>query len=477
VCRRRSRWTRSCRAAGAAHGDLGDFEGVGSMRDVERPPHPATVIQPKPAFAFDQKKERPPHPATVQRTEAPFGMPKVPPHSATVQRREVAFGVPKVPPHPATVQRVVVQPKAVQERAPHPATVQRQNAVLGVPAVWLSRPATLVQRSTARSPMGANTSRPTPGERRLEAIAAVRKHSEGKADATICAMWAPGFPSWITGDSTWDHHKCKTTTRGKTLAWLFRNHWMAKFDISCAERHCVWQILESEEWEGKLKELHLNFCALEHQQGSKTEEKLKKNADALNKELRQCLQNGYSYAAHCSKPLEGLSACQDEKLSPNWHGCKKMLEDLGMTDLWNADKWPEKDAALATSSSSRSSSSTSIGSARPISYWKVATGSPSTISASSSSSTSTLSSTTTSSATTSTSISSNSDPTPTQVRDQEEKQKKLQQEQKKLQQEQKKQQQKASQMTRAALSSVPSASSSSSSSTVSSSTTTTSKRS
>ncbi len=69
------------------------------------PPHPATVVQRKPALG--QTSERPPHPATVVQPKRPFG---------GGAGEAVASSDHGRPPHPATV----VQPKG---RPPHPATV------------------------------------------------------------------------------------------------------------------------------------------------------------------------------------------------------------------------------------------------------------------------------------------------------------------------------------------------------------------
>jgi hypothetical protein len=69
-----------------------------------RPPHPATVAQPKPAFG---------------------GVPARPPHPATMMRGKSA---PELPPHPATVQGKATQPASLPAKPPHPATAQRKPA-------------------------------------------------------------------------------------------------------------------------------------------------------------------------------------------------------------------------------------------------------------------------------------------------------------------------------------------------------------
>ena len=94
-----------------------------------RPPHPATVVQPKASPPWGAGKVLPPHPATV------------------VQKKTLpAAGARKpLPPHPATV----VQPKAaiggVVQRPPHPATVMQKKAVVGAPAARSPHPATVAQ--------------------------------------------------------------------------------------------------------------------------------------------------------------------------------------------------------------------------------------------------------------------------------------------------------------------------------------------
>ncbi|WP_437600075.1 hypothetical protein WMF28_00770 [Sorangium sp. So ce590] len=106
----------------------------------KRPPHPATVAQPKaPHLASAPGKGRPPHPATVAQPKAPRlasapGKGR-PPHPATVAQPKAprlasAPGKGR-PPHPATV----AQPKAPRlasapgkGRPPHPATVAQPKA-------------------------------------------------------------------------------------------------------------------------------------------------------------------------------------------------------------------------------------------------------------------------------------------------------------------------------------------------------------
>src|ERR1700727_1673883 len=56
-----------------------------------RPPHPATVVQPKPAFG--KPAARPPHPATVVQPKPAFAKPTArPPHPATVVQRKADAG-------------------------------------------------------------------------------------------------------------------------------------------------------------------------------------------------------------------------------------------------------------------------------------------------------------------------------------------------------------------------------------------------
>ncbi|WP_437280949.1 hypothetical protein WME90_10440 [Sorangium sp. So ce375] len=68
-----------------------------------RPPHPATIVQPKPAIGAPAA--RPPHPATtVQKKPAIGGNATKPPHPATaVQKKPAIGGNATKPPHPATL--------------------------------------------------------------------------------------------------------------------------------------------------------------------------------------------------------------------------------------------------------------------------------------------------------------------------------------------------------------------------------------
>ena len=114
----------------------------GKNVEGQRPPHPATVVQPRRApHPGTGIVEQTPHPATVQRKEAPFGIPKeLPPHPARPSRGSAAQGKSvegQRPPHPATV----VQAR----RAPHPATVQLKAAPFGIVRAMPSRPGTVLQ--------------------------------------------------------------------------------------------------------------------------------------------------------------------------------------------------------------------------------------------------------------------------------------------------------------------------------------------
>jgi hypothetical protein len=111
----------------------------------KRPPHPATVAQPKPAFG--RVPERPPHPATVVQPKPAFGaVAERPRNPATVGKAH--------PPHPATM----VQPRprfgGAAERPPHsapppPAIESQPEATPGGPTEKPPHPATVVQQRPA----------------------------------------------------------------------------------------------------------------------------------------------------------------------------------------------------------------------------------------------------------------------------------------------------------------------------------------
>jgi hypothetical protein len=127
------------------------------LQPSERPPHPATVVQPKEAIGAPAA--RPPHPATVVQPKAVIGAPAGrSPHPATVAQPRPAIGGPAArPPHPA----MVVQPKpafgAPAARPPHPAMVVQPKPAFGAPAARPPHPATVVQPKLA---FGAPAARP-----------------------------------------------------------------------------------------------------------------------------------------------------------------------------------------------------------------------------------------------------------------------------------------------------------------------------
>ncbi|XYI02611.1 hypothetical protein ACMHYB_23800 [Sorangium sp. So ce1128] len=118
---------------------------------ISRPPHPATVAQPK--APFGAPAARPPHPATVAQPKVPFGAPAArPPHPATVAQPKVPVGAPAArPPHPATVAQPKVPIGTHAARPPHPATVAQPKAPIGTHAARPPHPAAVVQRASTSS--------------------------------------------------------------------------------------------------------------------------------------------------------------------------------------------------------------------------------------------------------------------------------------------------------------------------------------
>ncbi|MGK3987428.1 hypothetical protein WME99_30585 [Sorangium sp. So ce136] len=120
-----------------------------SATAAARPPHPATVVQQQPATATPAA--RPPHPATVvQQRPASATAAARPPHPATVVQQQPATAMPAAPPpHPATVlqQRPAIATPAAQRR--HPATVLQQRPAIAVPATQPPHPATVLQQRPA----------------------------------------------------------------------------------------------------------------------------------------------------------------------------------------------------------------------------------------------------------------------------------------------------------------------------------------
>ena len=114
----------------------------------------------RPPFPLAPGRALPPHPATVVQKKPAFGTPAArPPHPATVVQKKPAFGAPAArPPHPATV----VQPKpafgAPAGRPPHPAMVVQRKPAIGTPGAVAPHSASIAQRTTLISSSSSSSS-------------------------------------------------------------------------------------------------------------------------------------------------------------------------------------------------------------------------------------------------------------------------------------------------------------------------------
>lgn len=161
----------------------------------------------------------------------PFLLPRRPPHPATIAQPKLAFGgvaPPRLPPHPATI----AQPKpafggVAPARAPHPATAARPR---GTPGAAPAAP--VAQRSLV------------PAERtdKMADLTAEEKASVKEFARLLCTLTDQAYKEILAGDFTaW-----KKTP--KVVEWFKkRGHWTESMRIGYAIEERVYQLCGWEE--------------------------------------------------------------------------------------------------------------------------------------------------------------------------------------------------------------------------------------